>query len=147
MMGGAGQSSPWRMAAPPPVTLTPPTSAAPPTATVAAQGSTAPARHASTTNPREVSKAASNLRHKLTMTMTTMFFSLGGGGGGGPLTVSGGVRSDRRCGPEFPLEDGTPSGCDGSSEVNMMVIMTHSFLTCFVAESLLLQLGLLRAWV
>ena len=40
-----------------------------------------------------------------------------GGGGGGPLTVSGAVRSDRRCGAEFPLEDGTPSGCDGSSEV------------------------------
>jgi len=40
----------------------------------------------------------------------------GGGGGGGPLTISGAVRSDRRCGAEFPLEDGTPSGCDGSSE-------------------------------
>merc|ERR1711963_212560 len=27
----------------------------------------------------------------------------------------GKVRTDRRCGPEFPLEDGSPSECDGSS--------------------------------
>lgn len=31
-----------------------------------------------------------------------------------PLQVEGQTRSDRRCGAEFPLEDGTPSGCDGA---------------------------------
>jgi len=29
--------------------------------------------------------------------------------------VDGRVRVDRRCGPEFPLDDGLPSECDGSS--------------------------------
>lgn len=29
--------------------------------------------------------------------------------------VANNVRSDRRCGPEFPLDDGTPSQCDGNS--------------------------------
>lgn len=38
------------------------------------------------------------------------------GGGSSQLTVSGRVRSDRRCGPEFPLDDGEASQCDGSSE-------------------------------
>ena len=33
------------------------------------------------------------------------------------LTLTGRVRSDRRCGPEFPLSDGQPSECDGASEV------------------------------
>ena len=28
---------------------------------------------------------------------------------------SGGVRDDGRCGPEFPLEDGSPAACDPAS--------------------------------
>ena len=33
------------------------------------------------------------------------------------LTSFGGkVRGDRRCGKEFPLKDGSPSECDGTSE-------------------------------
>ena len=34
-----------------------------------------------------------------------------------PVSLIGGgkVRSDRRCGSEFPLEDGTPAECDGNS--------------------------------
>jgi len=32
-----------------------------------------------------------------------------------PVDVIGKVRSDRRCGTEFPLEDGTASECDGNS--------------------------------
>merc|ERR1712026_635710 len=38
------------------------------------------------------------------------------GGVRSSLTVSGRVRSDRRCGPEFPLSDGQPSECDGATE-------------------------------
>merc|ERR1719229_1592345 len=38
------------------------------------------------------------------------------GGGAGPVSVTGRVRSDRRCGAEFPLDDGEPSECDGGSE-------------------------------
>jgi len=32
-----------------------------------------------------------------------------------PLDLDGNVRSDRRCGKEFPLTDGSPSECDGNS--------------------------------
>jgi len=32
-----------------------------------------------------------------------------------PLDLEGNVRSDRRCGEEFPTSDGSPSGCDGAS--------------------------------
>ena len=32
-----------------------------------------------------------------------------------PWLPKGTVRSDRRCGPEFPLDDKTPSECDGES--------------------------------
>ena len=33
------------------------------------------------------------------------------------MTAFGGkVRSDRRCGKEFPLQDGSPSECDSTSE-------------------------------
>jgi|ERR1711874_48404 len=32
-----------------------------------------------------------------------------------PVQVSGSVRTDRRCGPEFPLPDGSPAQCDGTS--------------------------------
>jgi len=32
-----------------------------------------------------------------------------------PVNLLGTVRSDRRCGKEFPLEDGSPSECDGTS--------------------------------
>ena len=37
------------------------------------------------------------------------------GGGGSPITVTDGVRSDGACGPELPLEDGSPSRCDPDS--------------------------------
>jgi len=33
-----------------------------------------------------------------------------------PVDLIGKVRSDRRCGNEFPLPDGNPSECDGASE-------------------------------
>ena len=57
------------------------------------------------------------------------------------MTLSGRVRSDRRCGPEFPLDDGEPSECDGSTEVETVTIpLLHLVYT----EPLLLQLGLLR---
>merc|ERR1712117_99717 len=39
-----------------------------------------------------------------------------GGAGGSSLSISGRVRSDRRCGAEFPLEDGSPSECDGATD-------------------------------
>jgi len=32
-----------------------------------------------------------------------------------PINLSGKVRSDRRCGKEFPLDDGSSSECDGNS--------------------------------
>lgn len=32
-----------------------------------------------------------------------------------PINLNGKVRSDRRCGKDFPLDDGTPSECDGNS--------------------------------
>ena len=48
----------------------------------------------------------------------------GGGAGAADtgLTVSGRVRSDRRCGPEFPLADGQPSECDGATEVRSSLL-------------------------
>ena len=44
----------------------------------------------------------------------------GGSSSGGAVSISGRVRSDRRCGPEFPLDDGQPSECDGSSGVSII---------------------------
>ena len=48
----------------------------------------------------------------------------GGGAGAADtgLTVTGRVRSDRRCGPEFPLADGQPSECDGATEVRSSLL-------------------------
>ena len=40
-----------------------------------------------------------------------------GGAAASTLSLTGRVRSDRRCGAEFPLSDGQPSECDGASEV------------------------------
>merc|ERR1712064_16110 len=37
------------------------------------------------------------------------------GGSSSSVSLNGRVRSDRRCGPEFPLDDGEPSECDGAS--------------------------------
>ena len=32
-----------------------------------------------------------------------------------PVVITDGVRSDNKCGPEVPLEDGTPARCDPDS--------------------------------
>ena len=48
------------------------------------------------------------------------------GGGAGPVSVTGRVRSDRRCGAEFPLDDGEPSECDGGSEVNFTYLLIYN---------------------
>ena len=69
------------------------------------------------------------------------------GGGAGPVSVTGRVRSDRRCGAEFPLDDGEPSECDGGSEVNFKYLLLYNIynIMSIFLEPLLLQLGLLRA--
>ena len=70
------------------------------------------------------------------------------GGGAGPVSVTGRVRSDRRCGAEFPLDDGEPSECDGGSEVNftyLLIYNIYNIYNIYTLEPLLLQLGLLRA--
>ena len=67
------------------------------------------------------------------------------GGGAGPVSVTGRVRSDRRCGAEFPLDDGEPSECDGGSEVNFTYLLIYNIYNISTLEPLLLQLGLLRA--
>ena len=66
------------------------------------------------------------------------------------MSVTGRVRSDRRCGAEFPLDDGEPSECDGGSEVCLHIYILYSILVYNSImsphlEPLLLQLGLLRA--
>ena len=42
------------------------------------------------------------------------------------MSVTGRVRSDRRCGAEFPLDDGEPSECDGGSEVNFTYLLIYN---------------------
>ena len=62
--------------------------------------------------------------------------------------MTGRVRSDRRCGAEFPLDDGEPSECDGGSEVNFTYLLIYNIYNIYnisTLEPLLLQLGLLRA--
>ena len=62
------------------------------------------------------------------------------------MSVTGRVRSDRRCGAEFPLDDGEPSECDGGSEVNFTYLLINIYnIISPHLEPLLLQLGLLRA--
>ena len=64
------------------------------------------------------------------------------------MSVTGRVRSDRRCGAEFPLDDGEPSECDGGSEVNftyLLIYNIYNIYNIYTLEPLLLQLGLLRA--
>ena len=64
------------------------------------------------------------------------------------MSVTGRVRSDRRCGAEFPLDDGEPSECDGGSEVNftyLLIYLSTISIVSTLLEPLLLQLGLLRA--
>ena len=90
------------------------TSAAPPTATAVVPGNIAPATLASTTGRPEV----------IIVQIVEMIrvITLSGGSSSGSVSISGRVRSDRRCGPEFPLDDGEPSECDGSSGVSSIKI-------------------------
>ena len=110
MTGIVGLVSPLRTGSPVDVTRNPPTSAAPRLAGAAALWSTAPARPARTTIPREVSRADS---YVICVNIHIQF--LGNGDDCGNITVTDGVRSDGQCGPELPLEDGSPSQCDPDS--------------------------------
>ena len=134
MTGIVGLVSPLRTGCQVNVIQTQPTSAAPRLATAAARWSTAPARLAKTTIPREVSRVDSFLCVKIhiqflgngdsgNITVTDGVRSDGKCGKENPqevvvkplLVITDGVRSDGRCGSEVPLEDGSPAICDPDS--------------------------------